>query len=137
MKSETLVPRRSMSSRRQLVLEMIRRHFRAVGQSPSHTEIGEATGLKRQHVGRLLDELMTAGLLTYQRGRPRSIALVDRTANLSDCELHLACIGRGWTVREPPTQALALTVTYPVDFTRPEDVPEFGLTLIDALKHIE
>lgn len=131
MPDRRLTPSRSMSSRRQLVLEFIRRHFRAVGASPSHSEIAAATGLARQHVGGWLDELQAAGLITYQRGRPRSIALVDRMANYSDTELRLACVGRGWTISLPPT-ATPFADCYAVDPV----VPDYGLPLLDALKHV-
>ncbi|MEN2749245.1 helix-turn-helix domain-containing protein [Sphingomonas sp. T9W2] len=127
-----LTPSRSMSSRRQLVLESIRRHFRAVGASPSHREIAQETGLTRQHVGRWLDELQAAGVITYTPGRARSIVLVDRAANFSDAELHLACAGRGWTVTEPALSVQPLATAYPVDPV----VPEFGLAALDALKHV-
>jgi SOS-response transcriptional repressor LexA len=120
-----------MSSRRQLVLEAIRRHFRAMGQSPSHGEIAEATGLQRQHVGRWLEELQISGLISYSRGRPRSIVLVDRLANFSDTEIRLACAGRGMILTSTPVPALA--DAYAVDPV----VPEFGLQLLDALQHIE
>jgi DNA-binding GntR family transcriptional regulator len=122
-----------MSCRRQLVLEMIRRHFRAVGASPSHREISEGSGVGRRHVGAWLDHLQAEGLLTYQPRRPRSIVLCDRMANLSDTELHLACAGRGWTVVEAPARAAPLSHAFPVD----PRVPDYGLPLLDALRHIE
>lgn len=113
------------------MLEAIRRHFRDLGASPSHEEIARATGLQRQHVGYWLDKLQAAGFLTYRRGVARSIVLTDRMANLSDTELRLACVGRGWSVVEP--RVPGLSESFPVDPT----VPDFGLTLIEALKHIE
>lgn len=130
MTLQRLAPTRSMSSRRQLVLEFIRRHFREVGQPPSHTEIAEATGLKRQHVGKHLVTLREAGLIDYEHGRARSITLVDRGAMLSDCELELICAGRGWTVRRPP---VPIGEAFPVDPV----VPDFGLHAIAALDHID
>lgn len=125
-----LAPTRSMSSRRQLVLEYIRRHFREVGQSPSHKEIAEATGLERQHVGKHLVTLRETGLIDFQRGRARSITLVDRGAMLSDCELELICVGRGWTVLKP---VVPISDAFPVDPV----VPDFGLHAIAALDHID
>lgn len=126
-------PTRSMSSRRQLVLEFIRRHFRAAGASPSHAEIAGATGLRPQHVGRWLVELRDAGLITFTRRQPRSIALVDRLAMHSDLELELACHARGWTIVRPVPSVAPLAEVYPLD----PDVTDLGLTLLDAIKHIE
>ncbi|WP_230770662.1 LexA family protein [Sphingomonas sp. Leaf4] len=125
-----LTPSRSMSSRRQLVLESIRRHFRAVGASPSHGEIAQATGMKRQHVGRWLDELQDAGLICYSPGRARSIVLVDRAANLSDCELQLACAGRGWAVSKPAPVVQPIASAFSVDTT----VAAFTTDLIAELE---
>lgn len=125
-----LVPTRSMSSRRQLVLEYIRRHFRQVGQPPSHGEIAAATGLRRQHVGKHLAKLRDDHLITFEAGRARSIALVDRGAMLSDCELELICAGRGWAISKP---VVPIGEAFPVD----PIVPEYGLHALEALKHIE
>lgn len=127
-----LVPTRSMSSRRQLVLEAIRRHFRAVGGSPSHREISDQTGVGRRHIGLWLDELQAEGMLTYERAHARSIVLTDRCANLSDTELHLACAARGWTVTEPPVTAAPLLDAYPID----PRVPDYGLPLLERLDDI-
>lgn len=127
----SLIPSRSMSSRRQTVLEFIRRHFRSVGSSPSHAEIAGATGLRRAHVGRWLEELRAAGLITYTPYQARSIVLVDRMANFSDSELRLAAAGRGWTIIDTPVPALTKI------FTVDPVVPEFGLHLLDQLEHIE
>lgn len=126
-----LTPSRSMSSRRQSVLEAIRRHFRARGASPSHREIAEATGIGRRHVGAWLDYLQAEGLLTYRSRAARSIVLIDRMANFSDTELRLACAGRGMIVTDTPLPALV--DAYAVD----PRVPDYGLPLIEALQHIE
>ncbi len=123
-------PTRSMSSRLQIVLEAIRRHFRTVGQSPSYREIAASTGVQSQHVGQYLAKLRDAGLINFERGRARSITLVDRGAMLSDCELELICAGRGWTVSKP---AIPIGEAYPVD----PIVPDYGLHAIAALNHIE
>jgi SOS-response transcriptional repressor LexA len=87
-----------MSSRRQSVLEAIRRHFQARGASPSHREIAEATGIGRRHVGAWLDYLQAEGALYYKRHSARSIVLIDRAANLSDTEILLAYFSRGLTI---------------------------------------
>lgn len=124
---------RSMSSRRQLVLEAIRRHFRAVGAAPSYREIADTTGIGRRHVRPWLDQLQRDGLLTFIAGQPRSITLTDRMANLSDTELQLACASRGWTVVKPDVHVAALAAAYPVD----PRVTDYGLPLLEALRHIE
>lgn len=120
-----------MSSRRQLVLEVIRRHFRALGQSPSHNEIAESTGLKRQHVGGWLKELQAAGLITFTPNRARSIVLVDRMANFADSEIEAAAHARGATIVWPPVIA-PLAEAFPVDF----DVPDYGLKLLQEIDDI-
>lgn len=125
-------PSRSMSSRQQLVLWAVRQHFLGCGLSPSYAEISGATGLKPQHVGRVLEKLQAAGLLTFTRGKARSIMLTDRAACLSSAELELACIARGWTITKPPAVSAPIVRAFRVD----PDVTELGLPLIDALKHI-
>jgi len=123
------MPTASMSSRRQKIIEAIRQHFRALGQSPSHREIAAATGVQRQHVGAWLDILERDGLLTYERGVPRSIRLIDRSACLSDTEIEMACALRGWTIVKPP---IALAAAYPVS----TDVPDYGLPLLEKMRDI-
>lgn len=125
-----LVPTRSMSSRRQLVLESIRRHFRVLGQSPSHREIGDATGLSHQHVGKYLVILRDEGLIDFIPKVARSISLIDRGAMLSDCELELICAGRGWTVIKP---AVPIAEAFPVDPV----VPDYGLHALAILNQID
>lgn len=102
-----------MRSRRQAVLEAIREHFRAAGQSPSYREIGERTGLTPRDVRPHLDQLARAKLIEHRPGVARSISLVDRTANLSDTELEAACHGRGWAITK--SSAPALVKSFPVD----------------------
>lgn len=102
-----------MRSRRQAVLEAIREHFRAAGQSPSYREIGERTGLTPRDVRPHLDQLARDHLIEHRPGVARSISLVDRAANLSDTELEAACHGRGWTVTR--SVAPALVKSFPVD----------------------
>lgn len=107
-----------MSSRRQAVLAAIRQHFRATGCSPSYAEIGERTGLEPRHVRPHLDKLQTEGLIVYRRGVGRSIALVDRMANLSDEEVELGVHERGWTVVKSVLPVLS--AVYPPEVT-PDD----------------
>ena len=72
--------------------------FARYGRSPSYREIGAVARVAVSHVGGHLDRLQEEGVLTHQRGLPRSIVMMRRLANASDVELELECQGRGWTV---------------------------------------
>jgi DNA-binding transcriptional ArsR family regulator len=113
------------------VLTAIRQYRREHGGSPSHSEIARRAGVYRQRVGGHLKRLREAGLLTYTRGAARSIALADPLANMSDVDLELACLARGWRVDK--SQVPALPDAFPIDAR----VPDWGLPALDALKHIE
>lgn len=107
-----------MSSRRQLVLTAIRQHFREVGRSPSYLEIGVRVGLEPRHVKPHLKQLQADGLITFRDRAARSIALVDRTANLSDEEIEVAVHSRGWQIVKSTVPMLAKV--YPLDTVEPE-----------------
>jgi SOS-response transcriptional repressor LexA len=106
MNTLSLLPSAARASTKQRVLEAIRQHFRDTGMSPSFREIGFRVGIAAQRVGPHIQALQIEGYLAYLKGTSRSIVLVDRAANLSDTELRLGCVGRGWTLAHLADQGL-------------------------------
>lgn len=94
-------------STRQRVLGAIRWYFREHGDAPSHGDIAALAGIAVKRVRGYAGELRALGYITYRAGVPRGIALVDRAAMLSDQELRLACVARGWVVTDSALPALA------------------------------
>ena len=129
MTRKTLTPTPSMSSRRQLVLTAIRQHFREVGRSPSYLEISIRVGIEPRHVKPHLKQLQSDGLITFRDRAARSIALVDRTANLSDDEIEVAVHSRGWQLVKSVVPVLAQV--YPLDTVEPEVA-----ALLSQLDHV-
>ncbi len=132
-----LKPSRSMASRRQAALEAIRRHYREVGASPSHEEIGQRIGLEKQRIGKIVRDLAKTGVLSFTPGVARSIVLADEGANLSDAAIDLICLARGATVNWPKSLTVALVAAYPIEPDPAESVSDFGLPLLEALRDIE
>lgn len=95
------------ASTRQRVLDAIRWHYRVTGCAPSHSEIGKLARISPKRVHGYVDSLADAGYVTFRERVGRSILLIDRAAMLSDMELRLTCIGRGWTITESELAALA------------------------------
>lgn len=118
-------------STRQRVLGAIRSLFRQDGLCPSHSQIAIAAGIATKRVQRYVEQLAAEGVLTYRPRVPRSIRLADRGAMLSDDELRLAIVGRNWTIVE--SSAPVIGAAFPV----PGEVADWGLKLLDELKHID
>jgi SOS-response transcriptional repressor LexA len=97
--------------RRILAMEFIRRYFRDFGTSPSFGEIAAAVSIPVQRVGRLLQPLVDNGELLHTPGKPRSLRLPDRAEELSDAEIALVLLRRGWTVNNVDLIALSESVT--------------------------
>lgn len=86
------------------ILDMLNAWFASHAFAPSYREIER---LARVHLGRVrsyLDQLQAQGHLTHRGGEPRSIVLTRRMANVSDIELEVECLGRGWVVMRPPAR---------------------------------
>jgi hypothetical protein len=88
----------TMTNRRLLALEFIRRYFCEFGGSPSYNEIAAHLGVQTQRVGRILAQLEAAGEILRTPGIPRSIRLPDRTDELSTAEIRLILQRRGFAV---------------------------------------
>jgi hypothetical protein len=98
------------SSRRVLALEFIRRYFRDYGSSPSFGEIGAALNIPTQRVGALIRPLVESGELIHRPGIARSFKLPDRAEQLSDAEIAVILLRRGWIVNGHDIQTVAESV---------------------------
>lgn len=113
------------------VLTAIRQYMAEHGGSPSYGEISYRARVPRQKVGGYLRRLQDDGYLRYTPHGARSIRLIDVCANISTDQMVLALAGRGWAAIPPRVPALA--ESYPVD----PRVTDWGLPLLDSLRHIE
>ena len=74
---------RSMSKRRQLVLDFIRAYIRLHGVPPSYEVIAKGIGLSsKSNVHRIVHRLKEDGHLTIRPYKFHSIKLVDTSVNL-------------------------------------------------------
>jgi SOS-response transcriptional repressor LexA len=113
-------------------MEAIRRHFRDYGASPSYRDLNAATGIATTDIGRLLRKLAKLGLIILHMGRARGIELPDPTDMLSDSQLELINLARGWTVVKPQSAAQPLVAAYPV-----ESGTDFQLPVEDLIAQID
>lgn len=86
------------SSRRVLALEFIRRYFRDYGQSPSFGEIAAGLNIPTSRVGAIVEELEHRGEIIRATGQTRGIMLPEAIHQLSDSQVQLILIRRGWIV---------------------------------------
>lgn len=112
------------SSRKQAVLEFIKRHFAERGASPSRSEIAAGLGTSKARVSAHLNRLAMEGQIFRTPGKHRGITLPEPGAEISQGDALRVLRHIGWTV-----DADALRLDMPA-------VPNSNLPLIPDLDHI-
>ncbi|QIG80088.1 LexA family protein [Stakelama tenebrarum] len=93
-----------MSSRKFQLLGWIKGYFAEHGVSPATREMAAAIGVSTTRVRALLRRLEAEGLIIRLKGVERGIRLPEMADELSDAEIAIALVARGWKVN-PATRS--------------------------------
>lgn len=88
----------TMRSRKLQALDFIKGYFAEHGGSPSLSEIAAKLGVSRQRAHELVEQLAAEELILHTPGKPRGLALVEPTEELSQGDALLRLKGLGWVV---------------------------------------
>lgn len=91
-----LVP--TMSSRKLLALDFIKRYFADWGYSPTLGELASFLSVSTKRAHDLVHSLAVAKMIEHEAGKPRGIRLPDRGAELSEADVLLRLSAMGWTI---------------------------------------
>lgn len=89
---------RTMSSRKLLALDFIKRYFARWGHSPTLGELAADLGVSTKRAYDLVHQLSDERMIEITSGKTRGIRLVDRTEELSEADLLVRLAALGFTI---------------------------------------
>jgi hypothetical protein len=89
---------RTMSSRKLLAHDFIKRYFASWGQSPTLGELAAELGVSNKRAYDLVHQLADERMLEVTAGKTRGIRLIDRTEELSEADVLVRLARSGWTI---------------------------------------
>lgn len=88
----------TMSSRKLIALDFIKRYFARWGHSPTLGEIGAALDVSPKRAHDLVHQLATEKMIEHVAGKARGIRLIEKAEELCEADV-LARLNRlGWTI---------------------------------------
>jgi hypothetical protein len=88
----------SMSSRKLLALDFIKRYFARWGHSPTLGEIAAVLEVSTKRAHDLVHRLAAEKMIEVTAGKTRGIRLVDRAEELSEADVLARLSAMGWTI---------------------------------------
>ncbi len=129
----------TMSSRKLLALDFIKRYFLEWSQSPTLGEISAELGISNKRAHDLVRQLVAEKLIEQIPGKTRGIRLVDRDEEMSEIDVLVRLAAMGWSIglgdkiMRPPGEGPSATILCGHQVGGPGPVRALSETLLRAL----